>query len=175
MRIICPAPVWSGGSFIDAIETAMSEEQESSEISIAGEGEPITPHLGNIAFWVSNFDAMRGFYSEILGVPEIAAGADRSKWVFYAYGPFSFSLNEADYTVEPKGWNRCPVSPTLGDNWEPYITFYVPDLQAVIERCKAAGIVLRTEEPFSLGEGFGLSIDVMDPDGNAVAITERPS
>jgi hypothetical protein len=54
------------------------------------------------------------------------------------------------------------------------MTVYVPDLEAVIDRCRARGITLRTEEPFSLGDGFGLSIEVRDPDGNTIAVTERP-
>lgn len=159
-------------------ETSVSEETASAQMhekAVEETPEQVQPHLGNIAFWVSDFDGMRRFYSEIIGVPEIASGDPPYQFVFYAYGPFSFSLNKADFTPEPKGWRRCPMPPSHGENWEPYFTLYVPDLQAVIARCKEAGIALRSEEPFSLGDGFGFSIDIMDPDGNAVAVTQRPS
>jgi catechol 2,3-dioxygenase-like lactoylglutathione lyase family enzyme len=135
--------------------------------------ETTPPHLGNIAFWVSNFDAMRDFYSRIIGIPEIAAGDDGSPYVFYSYGPFSFSLIGSGATPQESGWSRCPMTPNEGDNWLPYITFYVPDLHEVILRGRESGVRFRTEKPFSLGEGFGWSIDVRDPDGNTVALTQR--
>ena len=137
------------------------------------EYETVPPHLGNIAFWVSDFESMREFYSTILGVPEAGAGSVPHSWVFYAHGPFSFSLNQARFSPQDRGWNRCPMTPGNGDNWDPYMTFYVPDLAETIARCREAGIRMRTQEPFSLGEGFGWSIDVRDPDGNTVAITQR--
>jgi len=131
--------------------------------------------LGNIAFWVSDFDAMRKFYTEVIGVSEVAAGQTPRAWVFYQQEGFSFSLLKSNELVpERLGWARCPMPGSTGDNWRPYITFYVPSLSAVIARCKAGDITIRTEVPFSLGEGFGESIEVMDPDGNSIALTQRP-
>lgn len=133
------------------------------------------PSLNNIAFWVSDFNAMRKFYSEIIGIPEAAAGEKPRQWVFYQQGGFAFSLLKSTELIpERKGWGHCPMPGSTGDNWRPYITFSVPDLQAVIARCKAGSITVRTEKPFSLGDGFGESIEVMDPDGNAIALTQRP-
>lgn len=65
------------------------------------------------------------------------------------------------------------MNPALGDMWEPYMTMYVPDLQEVMTRCRNAGIQFHSEEPFSLGEGFGVSIEALDPDGNTIALTQN--
>jgi catechol 2,3-dioxygenase-like lactoylglutathione lyase family enzyme len=130
-------------------------------------------HLGNVAFWVSDFAAMRAFYSGVLGVPELHAGDRPRNWVFYGNQHFSFSLNEAPYAPAPRGWARCPMDPKKGEAWDAYFTIYVPDLDAVIARCRAGGHALHTDAPFSLGEGFGRSIEVRDPDGNTVAVTQR--
>lgn len=154
--------------------TATAQSVGSGESSDAG-GDSAFAYLGNIAFWVSDFDAMRKFYSDVVGVPEAGTGEKPRRWVFYNHEGFSFSLLKSDDLVpERKGWTRCPMPGSTGENWRPYVTFYVSDLRAVINRCKAAGVVVRTEEPFTLGQGFGESIEVMDPDGNAVALTQRP-
>ena len=134
-----------------------------------------TPHLGNVAYWCSDFAAMRRFYSEVLGLPERASGDRPRNWVFYGNPVFSFSLNEAPFDAAEKGWARCPMDPSQGDAWDPYVTVYVPDLDAVLVRCDEAGVPRRTDEPFSLGEAFGSSIELKDPDGNTVAVTQRPS
>lgn len=149
-----------------AMTTTASAQTADSEKSVAS--------LGNIAFWVSDFNAVRAFYSEVIGIPEAAAGETPRPWVFYNQGGFSFSFLKSDDLVPKReGWARCPMPGSTGENWRPYITFHVPDLRAVIARCKAAGIVVRTEEPFSLGANFGESIEVMDPDGNAIALTQK--
>lgn len=155
---------------------AMTISAQSVEPEAFSEGDSgAVAYLGNIAFWVRDFESMRGFYSDVVGVPEAAAGETPRPWVFYNQEGFSFSLLKGDDLVsERAGWTRCPLPGSTGENWRPYITFYVSDLEAVVARCKAAGIVVRTEKPFSLGDGFGESIEVMDPDGNAVALTQRP-
>ena len=130
-------------------------------------------YLGNIAIWAADFDAMRNFYSNLVGVPELAQGDRPRKWCFYGNEIFSFSLNEATFTPEPKGWARCPMNPSLGEAWEPYITIYVPDIQEVMARCRKAGVQFHSGEPFSLGEGFGVSIEARDPDGNTIALTQK--
>jgi catechol 2,3-dioxygenase-like lactoylglutathione lyase family enzyme len=144
----------------------MKHTSSTSEISVAS--------LGNIAFWCSNFEETRHFYTHILGIPELGAGTTPRHWVIYGDGGFSFSFNQAEFDPGDRGWPRCPLTPALGETWEPYITVYVPDLETVMDRCRNSGIVLRTEDPFSLGEGFGTSIEVRDPDGNTIAVTERP-
>jgi|GEM_PF-2736705 len=147
----------------------MSMDSDSTEMA-GDEAEAVPAHFGNIAFWVADFAGMRKFYSEVLGVPELAAG---DGWAYYGYGAFSFSINRADFTPAEKGWALCPMPGSTGDRNYPYMTLYVPDLDAVIGRCRAAGITIRTETPFSLGEGFGYSVEVKDPDGNPIAITQR--
>lgn len=134
---------------------------------------PPLPALGNIAFWSADIDAARRFYSEVVGLPEGASGAQPRKWVIYGSAGFSFSLNEAPDTDVTDGWAKCPMDPSTGDTWAAYHTIYVPDLAAVVERCRAAGVPLHQDEPFSLGEGFGRSIEARDPDGRTIALTER--
>lgn len=134
---------------------------------------PPLPALGNIAFWTSRFDESRRFYSEILGLPEGAAGDRPRHWVIYGTAAFSFSLNESSEAAPTDGWARCPMDPSTGDTWEAYFTVYVEDLDAVLTRCRAAGIELHQDEPFSLGKGFGRSVEARDPDGRTIALTER--
>ncbi|MEP7217821.1 MAG: VOC family protein, partial [Bacteroidota bacterium] len=131
--------------------------------AIENNDDAVIPHLGNIAFWVHDFENMRKFYSEVIGVPERAAGP---AYVYYVQEGFSFSIIKAAFDPPRRGWSRCPHDPSLGVTWDPYITFYVPDLAAAIGRCRQAGITMKSDEPFSLGEGYGMSVDVMDPDGN---------
>ncbi len=131
------------------------------------------PYLGNIAFWCADFDAMLAFYTKTLGLQPLSVGDRPRKWAFFGDNSFNFSLNEAPFTPVDKGWAKCPMNPALGEEWHPYITFYVQDLDAVITRCRENNVPLHSEEPFSLGEGFGRSIEVKDPDGNTVALTER--
>lgn len=160
--------------FIYVILSIMTTASAQTTDAGTSSGSVAPSYLGNIAFWVSDFDAMRNFYTNVVGIPETAAGETPRRWVFYNQGDFFFTLLKEEFSPDRSGWTRCPMPGSTGNNWRPYVTFYVPDLNAAIARCKAAGIVVRTEKPFSLGEGFGESIEVMDPDGNAVALTQRP-
>ncbi|MDB5036050.1 MAG: Glyoxalase-like domain [Chlorobi bacterium] len=147
----------------------MEANAQHEDEPTGNDDEPMTPHLGNIAFWVNDFENMRKFYSEVIGVPERASSGGH---VYYVQDGFSFSIIRMGFDPPRRGWSRCPHDPSLGVTWDPYITFYVPDLAAAIQRCRQAGIAMKSDEPFSLGEGYGMSIDVMDPDGNPVALTE---
>jgi catechol 2,3-dioxygenase-like lactoylglutathione lyase family enzyme len=154
----------------------MNSQNESNAALASGEAEAMTPHMATVAIWVKNFDAMRHFYSEVIGVPEMWYGNALYDCVVYggSGGDFSFMLAHNSEAEPPTaGWTRCPKPGSVGQNWLPYTTFYVPDLGAAIDRCHAAGIELRTEAPFSLGPGYGWSIEVKDPDGNALALTQQ--
>lgn len=161
--------------------TAMSTQSNdlAPDVSLSPEEdmpEEITPHLATMAFWVKDFAPMRRFYSEVIGIPEVWYGNALYDCVVYGNPAdgFSFMLCQSDECEsEGRGWTRCPKPGSIGENWHPYVTFYVPDIRAVVDRCRAAGIETRTEEPFSLGEGYGWSIEVKTPDGNAIAITQR--
>ncbi len=130
--------------------------------------------FGNIAFWVSDVAKSRHFFSDILGIPELAAREGAKPFVFYGNpATFTFSINKGDVKSAKNGWTKCPFDPTLNDDWKPYMTIYVNNLQAVIDRCNNEGIPMRQDEPFSLGEGFGISVEIKDPDGNTWAVTQR--
>ena len=147
--------------------------QLNPEISTSSD-EEVRPQLGSISLWVSNFEAMRHFYSEVMGFPEAWVGNVVYNCAVYDFNGYQIILcHNETFTPPQRGWTRCPAMGSEGENWDPYITFYVPDIQAVIDRCRAAGAILRTPEPFSLGGNFGVSIEVKDPDGNAIAITQR--
>ena len=131
------------------------------------------PYLGNIAFWVSDFEKSRAFYSEIIGVNEMEYGEVPRKWALYGTKDFSFSVNEGRSESRKIRWAKSPMNPSLNETWDPYVTIYVPKLDEVTNRCRSANVSMRQEQPFSLGQGFGRSIEVQDPDGNTLAITER--
>lgn len=130
-------------------------------------------HLGNIAFWVSDFDAARAFYVDLLGLEPLHEGDRPRNWAFFGNEFFTWSINEAEMQPAEKGWARCPMNPALNEAWDPYITIYVDDLAGTLERCRDAGVEVRQSEPFSLGEGFRFSSEVRDPDGNTIALTQR--
>ena len=135
---------------------------------------PVQGVFGNIAFWVNDLAASRHFFSDILGIPELAAREGAKPFVFYGNpAAFTFSINKGDVKPAEAGWTKCPFDPAMNDNWKPYMTIYVNDLAAVIDRCKSEDIPMRQDEPISLGEGFGISIEMKDPDGNTWAVTQR--
>ncbi|HVZ38633.1 MAG TPA: VOC family protein [Candidatus Kapabacteria bacterium] len=152
----------------------MSTQPDSVDSSV--EEDPVPqPYLQNIAIWAADFPAMRRFYSEVIGLPEGWYGDRLYPCVVYQNGssPMTILLaHKEDFVPEQRGWAMCPKVGAVGENWDPYITFFVPDIHAVVTRCKAEGIIMRTDGPFDLGEGHGLSIEVKDPDGNAVALTQ---
>lgn len=135
---------------------------------------PLVGTFGNIAFWVNDVAQSRHFFSVVLGVPELTARDGDKPFVFYGNpAGFSFSINKGEAQKANEGWAKCPFDPTQNDTWKPYMTIYVTDLNAVIERCKLEQIPMRQDKPFSLGEGFGESIEIKDPDGNTWAVTQR--
>lgn len=133
------------------------------------------PYLQNIAIWAADFPAMRKFYSDVIGLPESWYGDRLYPCVVYRNGSSPMTLmlaHKEEFVPQRRGWTTCPKVGGVGENWDPYITFFVPDIRGAVDRCRAQGIVMRTDEPFDLGDGFGLSIEVLDPDGNAVALTQ---
>jgi catechol 2,3-dioxygenase-like lactoylglutathione lyase family enzyme len=147
-------------------------DETTTDLTSSAEAEREMPgaSFGTMALWVSDFPAMRHFYSEVLGLPEVWYGNRLYDCVVYDDG--TFMLCKGDFTPSARGWALCPKPGSEGEH-VPYFTFYVPDIQSVVERGRAAGIIFRTEEPFSLGGSFGLSIEARDPDGNPIAITQK--
>jgi catechol 2,3-dioxygenase-like lactoylglutathione lyase family enzyme len=54
-----------------------------------------------------------------------------------------------------------------------YLTFYVSDLDAILERAAARGGTLQ-HGPTEIGPGVRIAV-LVDPDGNAIEMVERPA
>lgn len=126
--------------------------------------------LANIVFWVRSLEDSRRFFATI-GLEPVFEREN----AFAAYGSgdtFGFSIFQADGEVPThEGWARCPNDRTLNDTWAPYYSIYVADVNAATERCRAAGIPMRQEEPYTLNGGRRC-LEVQDPDGRTWAIIE---
>lgn len=132
---------------------------------------PVRGTFINVAFWVRDVAKSRHFFSNILGVRELAAGGGKEPFVFYGDpGGFTFSINKGAATHNTRKGGYRPFDRDAQDAWQPCMTIFVNDLHQVIEACKAENIPVRQDLPIPLHQGVGWSIEVQDPDGNTWAI-----
>ncbi len=99
--------------------------------------------LAHIGIAVRSLDEILPFYRDILGLPEVPLdNADGASIVGLAAGDPLVELLEADSADSPIGRFVAKRGPGIH-----HLCFSVDDLDAALERCRAAGIRLIDETP----------------------------
>ena len=99
--------------------------------------------LAHIGIAVRSLDEILPFYRDILGLPEVPLDdADGASIVGFAAGDPLVELLEADSADSPIGRFVAKRGPGIH-----HLCFSVEDLDAALERCRAAGIRLIDETP----------------------------
>jgi predicted enzyme related to lactoylglutathione lyase len=119
--------------------------------------------------WCRDFPRMVEFYERVIGF-EVERRSEKSRWVQFNNGEFSFALMEGGAERDGNQFARCPIDPLRGDTWAPYVTVKVEDFDACLARIRESGAPVREWSAERLPEGRLL--DVLDPDGNTLALTE---
>lgn len=130
--------------------------------------------VANLSLWVNDIRKSRQFFSEIVGLAELGAEMDENPYVTYGEkGVLIFALVQSEEPIPLKaGWARWPADSSLNDSWEPYRTILVPDLDAVLTKCREYNVPMRQEEPVSFADGMMVFMEVKDPDGNTWALRQ---
>ena len=99
--------------------------------------------LAHIGVAVRSLDEILPFYRDILGLPEIPLDdADGAAIVGLAAGDSLVELLEAESQDSPIGRFVAKRGPGIH-----HLCFFVDDLDATLERCRAAGVRLIDESP----------------------------
>jgi len=105
--------------------------------------------IAHIGIAVRELDHSVSFYRDVLGLAEVPlADSDGAHIVGLAAGPSLIELLESDHADSPIGKFLEKRGPGIH-----HICFAVPDLDATLERCRAAGIRLIDEAPRIGAEG----------------------
>jgi catechol 2,3-dioxygenase-like lactoylglutathione lyase family enzyme len=140
--------------------------------------------ITHMIIWCRDFERMADFYERVIGF-EVERRSEQSKWIQFNNGAFSFALMEGGSEGVPtgtpteaeaarvgpgKGFARCPIDPLQGDTWDPYITVKVDDFEGCLRRLRESGVPMREWPRDRFPDGRLL--DVLDPEGNTLAISE---
>jgi methylmalonyl-CoA/ethylmalonyl-CoA epimerase len=113
---------------------------------------PDTPRgtrIAHIGIAVRGLDELLHFYRDVLGMPETPlADSDGARIVGLVAGDSLVELLEADTPDSPIGRFVAKRGPGIH-----HVCFAVDDLDAALERCRAAGIRLIDETPRVGAEG----------------------
>jgi methylmalonyl-CoA/ethylmalonyl-CoA epimerase len=113
---------------------------------------PDTPRgtrIAHIGIAVRGLDELVQFYRDVLGMPETPlADSDGARIVGLVAGDSLVELLEADTPDSPIGRFVAKRGPGIH-----HVCFAVDDLDAALERCRAAGIRLIDETPRIGAEG----------------------
>ncbi|MBM30874.1 MAG: hypothetical protein CMD77_08205 [Gammaproteobacteria bacterium] len=119
--------------------------------------------LGSI-LWVEDFEAMREFYSRVLGVTAVD-GQDSEGWVQFFVGDGRFAL----HAIPPEYLTNSGEASEPTVRWDSPVknVFYVRDLKDALVKI-ADHDVKRAPGGFP-GENY---IDFLDPEGNVFQISQ---
>lgn len=113
------------------------------------EATPKGVHIAHIGIAFAALDDAMPFYREILGLePVPVSDSDGARIEAFQAGESLVELLESSDPASPVGKFVARRGPGIH-----HICFAVPDLDAVLDRCRAAGIRLIDEEPRIGAEG----------------------
>jgi len=111
--------------------------------------EPRGTRIAHIGIAVRALDQLLPFYRDVLGLPEVDLDdADGARIAGLAAGESLVELLEAETPDSPIGKFVAKRGPGIH-----HICFAVDDLDAALDRCRAAGIRLIDETPRTGAEG----------------------
>ena len=124
---------------------------ESSEPAGAGR-----PRLATAIVNARDITSVRAFYRDMLG---LRTTIDSPWWVQFDAGNVALALHPRTRRPEVEQHHTQPVS----------FGFVVPDLDEWVEQARGRGVHFLSAPTDT---GFGLQVEAMDPDGNAIVIRE---
>lgn len=105
--------------------------------------------IAHVGIAVATLDGGMSFYRDILGMPDVPiADSDGARIAAFQAGPSLVELLEAESPDSPIGKFVAKRGPGIH-----HVCFAVDDLDATLERCRAAGIRLIDERPRLGAEG----------------------
>lgn len=117
--------------------------------------------VNHLAFATANYDAMRRFYTETLGLQDAFSNRNPAGLPTLTY----FQASRSTFVeLMPAGQNRTPGFTHFG--------LHVDDVRAVAERLRQRGLTV--PEPRIIGSG-SLTVAITDPDGNRIEVSELPA
>lgn len=116
--------------------------------------------VNHLAFATSNYDAMMSFYTQTLGFPEAFTNRNASGQPSLTYLQASRSTF---VELMPAGASRPSGFTHFG--------LQVDDVRAVVARLRERGLTVG--EPRIIGSG-SLTVNITDPDGNRLEVSELP-
>lgn len=122
--------------------------------------------IAHIGIAVQSLDSSVSFYRDILGLPDVPlADSDGARIVGLALGPSLVELLEPDST-------DSPIAKFLAKRGQGihHVCFAVDDLDATLERCRAAGIRLIDQTPRMGAEGKRIAF--LHPSSTSGALIE---
>jgi methylmalonyl-CoA/ethylmalonyl-CoA epimerase len=122
--------------------------------------------IAHVGIAVQGLDRGVSFYRDVLGLPEVPLdGADGAKIVGLAAGPALIELLEPDRPDSPIAKFIAKRGPGIH-----HVCFAVDDLDATLERCRAAGIRLIDQTPRVGAEGKRIAF--LHPSATSGALVE---
>ena len=124
------------------------------------EPSPVGARLVFVALRVRDLEASVRFYRDAIGIPlREAGGVDEETHREYSWTDAAY-LHFALFPATPEGDTGCVE-----------LAFYVDDIDAAHARAVAAGADVAS---MARDEPWGRTAGYRDPDGNVVALTQRP-
>ncbi len=124
------------------------------------------PHIAHVGIAVHALDEILPFYRDVLGLPEVPLDdADGARIAGLAAGESLIELLEAERPDSPIGKFVARRGPGIH-----HICFAVDDLDAALDRCRAAGIRLIDETPRLGAEGKRIAF--LHPSATAGVLVE---
>jgi methylmalonyl-CoA/ethylmalonyl-CoA epimerase len=124
------------------------------------------PRIAHVGIAVRALDEILPFYRDILGMPEVPlADSDGAQIVGLAAGDSLVELLEPDSPDSPIGKFVAKRGPGIH-----HICFAVDDLDAALDRCRAAGLRLIDESPRRGAEGKRIAF--LHPSATAGVLVE---
>jgi len=124
------------------------------------------PHIAHVGIAVHALDEILPFYRDVLGLPEVPLDdADGARIAGLAAGDSLIELLEAETSDSPIGKFVARRGPGIH-----HICFAVDDLEAALDRCRAAGVRLIDETPRLGAEGKRIAF--LHPSATAGVLVE---
>jgi methylmalonyl-CoA/ethylmalonyl-CoA epimerase len=122
--------------------------------------------IAHVGIAVRSLDEILPFYRDLLGLPEVELDdADGARIAGLAAGESLVELLEADHPDSPIGKFVARRGPGIH-----HICFAVDDLDATLDRCRAAGVRLIDETPRQGAEGKRIAF--LHPSATAGVLVE---
>jgi predicted enzyme related to lactoylglutathione lyase len=123
--------------------------------------------MTTVNYWVSDVEAAKAWYAEVLGVEpyfERPGGGEPAAYIEFRIGDYQHELGLIDARYRPAG--------TVDGPGGVVVYWAVDDVQATFDRLLELGAT-EHEKPLDRGKGF-ITATVIDPFGNILGMMRNP-